>query len=118
MAFVKMSKTVLKSLVKRPYTVKYPLGPRVYHGEVTRGSIAIKIEDCIFCGICQKKCPADALKVVKEDKSWEIDRLRCITCSACVEACPKKCLTMEKDYTKPMLAKKKEVYKKCTNTTP
>lgn len=98
MSFFRMSKTVMKSLVRGPYTVRYPFGPRVYHGDVTRGSISVRIGDCIFCGLCQKRCPTDAIEVVKEKKGWSIDRLRCITCAACVEACPPKCLTMERDY--------------------
>ena len=32
--------------------------------------------------------------VKRQEKIWEIDRLRCITCGACVDACPKKCLSM------------------------
>ena len=111
MVFLKMANTVLKSLFRRPYTVKYPFGPRVYHGEITRGHIRIDIKECIYCGNCQRKCPTDALVVNKEEKSWTIDRMRCVTCNYCVETCPKKCLYMEKDYMEPMTARKMEVYK-------
>lgn len=105
MAFLKMSRTVLKSLVKRPYTVKYPFGPCIHHGEISRGSVQIDIEKCIFCGLCQKKCLTGAIRVEKEAKKWEIDRLKCIVCASCVEVCPKKCLVMARDYTQPMRTK-------------
>ena len=111
MGLFNMYNTVIKSLFRRPYTVKYPFGPRVYHGDITRGSIGIDIGKCIYCGLCQKKCPTTALAVSKEEKSWGIDRLRCITCGACVEVCPKKCLEMNRDYSPPVTEKKREVFK-------
>lgn len=112
MALFKMYNTVLKSLFRKPYTKKYPFGPRVYHGDMTRGSISIDIEKCISCGVCALKCPTNALRVNKEEKSWRIDRLRCVICGYCVESCPVKCLSMEKDYAQPMTERKTEVYKK------
>lgn len=110
MSVFKMTKTVLKSIFRRPCTVKYPFGPRVYHGEITRGKIGIDIEECVFCGLCQKKCPTYAIEVEREKKFWAIDRLRCITCGACVEGCPKKCLSMERDYSEPVTDKGREVF--------
>jgi formate hydrogenlyase subunit 6/NADH:ubiquinone oxidoreductase subunit I len=105
-----MSRTVLKSLFRRPATIKYPFGPRIL-SKKARGSIAIDISKCVFCGICQKKCPTGAIEVTKEQKSWKIARLRCITCGYCVEACPKKCLRMGNQYTEPMLTRHEDMYK-------
>jgi len=97
MAFFRMSFTILKSLFKKPATLMYPQVQRTYYKN-TRGSIAIKIEACIFCGICSKKCPTLALIVKKDEKSWGIERIKCIACNYCVEVCPKKCLSMENQY--------------------
>jgi formate hydrogenlyase subunit 6/NADH:ubiquinone oxidoreductase subunit I len=110
MPFLVMARTVIKSILRRPYTVKYPFGPRVYHGSITRGSVAIDIKQCIFCGTCEKKCPTGALAVSREEKRWTIDRLRCVTCGYCVESCPKKCLGMQNQYSQPLLERKKESF--------
>lgn len=109
MPFFVMAKTVLKSLFRRPVTRKYPFAPRQYYKN-TRGKINIEIRQCIFCGICQKKCPTAAIKVDKEQKSWEIDRMRCIACGYCVEVCPKKCLSMHNQYTPAKSSKQKDKY--------
>jgi len=99
MPFFRMTKTILKSLFRKPSTVKYPFGgPRVYHAN-TRGKVLIEVQNCIFCGICQRKCPTTAITVAKADKKWTINRLRCISCGACVDVCPKKCLKLDTQYT-------------------
>jgi len=92
-AMLPMLKTVLKSLVSKPATVEYPKVPKINH-EIVRGSVTIDIEDCIFCGMCQRKCPSGAINVKRTEKLWEIERFACVVCAACVEACPKKCLHM------------------------
>lgn len=110
MSLFSFTKTVLKSLFSKPATLMYPFVPRKFY-ENTRGSIAIKIEDCIYCGMCQRKCPTAALSVNKAEKSWSIDRLSCIACNYCVEVCPKKCLFMNKQYSESATAKNKEVFR-------
>ncbi|MGL4606208.1 MAG: NADH-quinone oxidoreductase subunit NuoF [Eubacteriaceae bacterium] len=44
-------------------------------------------ETCKGCGLCAKKCPADAITGEKK-KPYEIDITKCIKCGACIEACP------------------------------
>ena len=88
-----MAKTIFKSLVQKPATHKYPFEP-LPKDPLVRGQVSIDINGCIFCGLCERKCPTRAIKVVKDDKSWEISRFQCIVCNACAEACPKKCLCM------------------------
>lgn len=100
MAAFKIGKVVMQSLFKKPATLMYPVIPRQYH-ERTRGQIAIDIDACILCGICDKKCPTDAIKVDRKAREWKIERMRCIQCNCCAEVCPKKCLVMENLYTTP-----------------
>ena len=100
MANLKIGKVVLRSLFKKPATLMYPVVPREWT-ERTRGRIEIDIDACIFCGICSKKCPTDAITVDREGKSWKIERMGCIQCSCCVDTCPKDCLVNEAGYTKP-----------------
>lgn len=90
---VKMLFIVLKSLFSGSACKMYPV-IKQEAVENARGILHIKVSLCIFCGICVKKCPADALFVNREDKIWEVDRMKCIICGACVEGCPKKCLTL------------------------
>ena len=106
MALAKMADKVLHNLFSKPSTRMYPFKIRDFYKN-TRGKIAIDIKLCIFCGICQKKCPTGAIEVNREAKKWEINRLRCITCSACVEACPKKCLFSENQYNESVVEKQK-----------
>lgn len=105
-----MTKTVTKNLVKGPATLMYPKRKRVYT-RITRGSVEIDIQKCIFCGICSKRCPTDAIVVTKECKEWEIDRLKCCACNLCVEVCPKKCLSMTNQYTPPVRERTGGLYK-------
>lgn len=105
MNIMSFTKTVMHNLFKKPVTRPYPQTPRTYPAR-TRGHIRIEIEDCIFCGICSKKCPPAIISVNRTDKSWEIQSMGCIQCGACVEVCPKKCLFMMQTYTQPDATKR------------
>lgn len=86
-------KDILGNLVKGPVTRNYPAVKRPpFPGE--RGKLVIEEEKCIFCGMCARKCPSNALKVTRKPKEWNFEQFRCILCGTCVEACPKKCLKM------------------------
>lgn len=107
-----MFSIITKNFVKKPATRLYPSVVREPF-ERTRGRLFNKIEDCIYCGICQKVCPADAIKVDRPDTTWELDAFRCITCNECVLKCPKKCLALTNERrssgTKKIVHLKKEV---------
>ena len=100
MANLKIGNMIMRWFSGKPATLMYPVVPREWK-ERTRGRIEIELDACIFCGICAKKCPADAITVIREAKSWSIERMGCVQCSACVEVCPKKCLLNVSGYTKP-----------------
>lgn len=108
---ISFMRIALRNLFRKPATRLYPAVPREYPVR-TRGSIAITIEDCIFCGLCSKKCPTSAITVDKGESSWQIRRFGCIQCGACVEACPKKCLAMHTAYTAPGKEKTEEKFVK------
>jgi formate hydrogenlyase subunit 6/NADH:ubiquinone oxidoreductase subunit I len=109
MSFLSMTKTLIKSIIHGPYTVLYPIKKKEPF-ERTRGKIEINIEDCIYCGICQKRCPTGAITVEKPKSTWSIERLQCIQCSYCTEVCPKKCLKMDNQYTAPSFGKVRDEY--------
>ena len=104
MANLKIGGMILRSLFKKPATLMYPIQPREWT-ECTRGRIEIDIDKCIFCGICARKCPTDAIEVDRGAKSWTIARMGCIQCSCCVEVCPKDCLENIAGYTAPDMKK-------------
>ncbi|MDR2486904.1 MAG: 4Fe-4S binding protein [Clostridiales Family XIII bacterium] len=69
--------------------------PEVEAGGGAAAEGSLKCDDtCVFCGICVKKCPQDALTVDRAEKKWEVDDDACTRCGFCVEACPKKSLTI------------------------
>ena len=106
---LKFAGTILRNLVHKPATKRYPTEAPVYFDR-TRGHIEIDIDSCIFCGICSRRCPSNAITVKKDETSWGIERMRCIQCNSCVEVCPKKCLTMRNTYTDPSTEPVKDVF--------
>ena len=46
-------------------------------------------DSCVFCGLCAKACPADAIKVDRKAKLWEVNTEDCVKCGACIDKCPK-----------------------------
>ena len=49
---------------------------------------------CVFCTLCAKKCPQEAITVDRPNKTWTLDREKCISCGLCAENCPKKSITL------------------------
>jgi formate hydrogenlyase subunit 6/NADH:ubiquinone oxidoreductase subunit I len=97
MAFFEMAKTAINSLISRPATLMYP-ARAAKKTSISRGHVVFDGSLCISCGLCMRKCPAGAICVAKEEKTWTIDRLRCVVCNSCVEACPVSCLSMDTGY--------------------
>lgn len=88
-----MLKLVMKNLFTKPATRLYPVAKENTFDR-TRGRIFFDQTDCIYCSICARKCPADAIKVDRATNTWELDTFRCVICSECVNVCPKKSITM------------------------
>ena len=109
MSLFSMSGLVLKWMLRKPYTRCYPFTPR-QPIPGSRGTLAIHLPTCSYCGICAKRCPTQALEVDRAAKRWSIDRLRCITCNYCVEHCPKKCLALTTAHGVPTLTRDREVF--------
>lgn len=108
---LKLSSMTLGSLFKKPETIQYPSQTR-FVPQGLKGHISVDIEVCILCGICEKGCPAHAIKVEKASESWEINRFSCVQCGHCVRVCPKHCLHMETSYATPATAISSEVFTK------
>lgn len=94
MGVFKLGGMTLKSLFSKAPTRKYPYEVRPPF-ERTRGQIEMgDIKNCIFCGMCQRKCPANAIVVDKQNETWTYEPYKCIACDSCVRACPKQVLNM------------------------
>ncbi len=88
-----MFRHILKNFLNKPATRLYPANVREPF-ERTRGRIIFDNKNCIYCGLCSRRCPADAIKVDRKNAIWELNAFRCIICGECVNACPKKCIRM------------------------
>jgi ech hydrogenase subunit F len=117
MAHLTFSKLVVRSVLSKFATRLYPFEKREPYA-ATRGHIAIDTSLCIFCSLCQKKCPTHAITVNKPEKLWQIERMKCIQCGACVDICPKKCLTMERTYSPASTVKETESFRQEAKAAP
>lgn len=107
--FPGISRTILGSLFGKPSTLMYPQRKRPFY-PATRGHVENDIKRCIFCRMCERNCPTQALAVSKEKRDWQIDSLRCCYCRRCVEVCPVRCLTMYNTYFPPVATRADGVY--------
>lgn len=94
MGVFKLGGLTLKSLFTKRPTRRYPFETREAYPNA-RGQIdMIDIRKCIFCGMCERKCPADSIVVDKNDSRWSYWPYKCIACGACVAVCPTKDIEM------------------------
>lgn len=96
--------TVIKNLLKKPATRKYPYEVREPF-PMYRGELVIDIDRCIFCGMCSRKCPSQCITVDKAAGTWQCDPHACVYCGLCRDHCPTKCLSMKDVHRKPVTEK-------------
>lgn len=88
----------LKSLIKKPFTIKYPKGEKKSPPELFRGKHIFIQEKCIGCGLCEKNCHSNCIKVNKEEKKITIRLDTCTFCGLCRDVCPTKAIIFSKEY--------------------
>ena len=89
-----MLDTVLRNLASKPATRNYPFEPSQTF-PMMRGRLFIHVDKCIFCRLCQLRCPAQCIYSSPEQAIWSYDPFECVNCGICMEACPTKCLFMD-----------------------
>ncbi|MBN2101545.1 MAG: 4Fe-4S dicluster domain-containing protein [Candidatus Aenigmarchaeota archaeon] len=80
---------VIHRLFSKPVTTKYP-AVKADLQEGLRGKVEWHKKSCIWCRMCEINCPANAIKIDKENRVWSIDSGKCIFCGRCEEVCPTK----------------------------
>ncbi|MEN6351346.1 MAG: 4Fe-4S binding protein [Syntrophomonas sp.] len=85
--------TVFKNLSSRPRTRMYPFEERQLPMG-SRGHIEFDMSKCVFCTLCAKRCPADAIHVDRKGKTLEFNPFRCIVCEFCLEGCAKDAISL------------------------
>ncbi len=108
---------VLRSAATGPATRRFPAEIRQPFA-ATRGRITMEISKCNFCTLCQLRCPTGAIVVNKQEKTWQIDRMRCILCTACVGACVRKCPSMETGYAPPVSERRESLVRFTQSVAP
>lgn len=108
-----MIRHVMRNFFNKPATRLYKVLEREPFDR-TRGRIYFNGDSCIYCSLCQRKCPADAIEVDRGEKLWQLNAFRCIICGECVNACPKKCISISNErrhsaYNKKIIAVKKDI---------
>lgn len=101
MTILPMSRIALRNLFTKPATRRYPYVVREPFA-ASRGRLVIDYPACIHCLACAKRCPANAIAVDREAKTWSLDRFACVICGACVRVCPKKCLSISNERSRPL----------------
>lgn len=111
MGVFKLGKMTMRSLFKKAPTRRYPAEKREPY-QRTRGQIdMIDIHTCIFCGMCQRKCPADCIVVNRNESRWEYWPYKCIACDSCVRACPVKDLKMVQERAEVTTLRPRDIVK-------
>ncbi len=57
------------------------------------GDLTCDIDNCIYCGLCARNCPQNAITVDRTTKTWQVDHEKCVKCGICIGKCPKKVLS-------------------------
>jgi len=96
----RMISTVIRNLSRRPVTRLYPVEER-QPPAASRGHIEFDMAKCIFCTLCAKRCPADAITVNRKEKTLVFEPFRCIVCEFCLEGCAKDAISLQEKWRRP-----------------
>ena len=96
----KITRQLLRSLLKKPATLNYP-SERSGMPQGFRGKIKFFPEHCIGCKMCMRDCPSGAINIKQVGEKQfeaEIDLGKCIYCGQCVDSCLKKALEYTPEF--------------------
>ena len=102
--------TILKNLISRPSTRQYPFKDIRPPVAGFRGKIILHVDQCKLCGACARRCPAKALEVNRQARTYKYYPFNCIYCGLCVETCPAKALVQDLRYVTAAYTKTAETF--------
>ena len=91
----KFSKTENKIHFERNFEL-LPVFHRLEHKryfDILRSNYFINYDRCVGCGICEKKCPFNA--VIIENGAPIFSKKKCTLCTCCMEHCPEAAINIE-----------------------
>ena len=88
-----------RNLKQGPQTEAFPLGP-AFTPERLRGRIEFKAESCEGCRICERVCPANAIRFAKTPDGMTFDcwHNTCVFCGNCEFYCPTDAIHQTNDW--------------------
>lgn len=91
--------TVFKHSFKRRVTLEYP-EKKAELSNRFRGKHVWNSSKCVACKVCEKVCPADAIKIEKADDNikFAVDYSKCIFCGNCEYYCKNSAIKLSKTY--------------------
>ncbi len=96
----KMVPFLMRMMVKKTDTVLYP-AVKARVSDRFRGALRFHPDRCVGCKLCQRVCPADAIRIEKVgDKQFKavVHLDKCIFCGQCVDSCNKDALENTKNF--------------------
>lgn len=89
----RIEKVIAKIIAKKKGNFQFPKTPHFTdkiavkeYEQMRRTSHFIVEKSCIGCGLCAKKCPANAIEIKDKKPIWTKDK--CYMCLGCLHRCP------------------------------
>ena len=88
-----------RNLKQGPQTEAFPFGP-AFTPDRLRGRIEFKAESCEGCRICERVCPANAIRFAKTPDGMTFDcwHNTCVFCGNCEFYCPTDAIHQTNDW--------------------
>lgn len=72
---------------RTPAFVVTMIAQPIYNSRVRKTSNFHVEDSCIGCGLCERKCPVNAIKMENRKPTWTKEK--CVMCLGCLHRCPK-----------------------------
>jgi NADH-quinone oxidoreductase subunit I len=117
-SLMKGMKVTIKAFFGPAVTCQYPRETLII-SERFRGHIKLLSDKCRACGLCERSCPTNCIKVEGEKREEQkhkvvtrfiLDFTRCSHCGLCVENCPQGAIGFSRDYNLASLRKEDFVF--------